>query len=610
MDIPFMAIYTGLILCLFLAVLFINRKITNDLMGVSVKLYEYNGNEVNMELDISEWENVKNEKIKDCTVKDLEECKLTEAFACYKCKQALSTCTPITKELEVFDENGGSKFKIPVSKPGMGFCLRIEGDYKRDCTFKNGGRLLLIDRDSRYIYECFCTSPLIFNKSSMFSDCNQFNACLNGSIKSGWSTLEQIECECPKGTRFERLGNGVPICQKLNLFQSIDFWEGLEYKPLNRKYIDDGYIGKDLFLPNPCEFDAITGKYIGTIGEVMLMNDVAYCVSTDTRYATVAFNSDYLRNNNGKYANAVYMATEKKSPGRYTNEIVYETHTRKRNSNEYYPPISGIRARAYSILVSLPFLTNNSANIGGTGKFFNYAPTFQNTLESSGSFVYIFNAPEPIKKNIQYGSILEFGHTTVLSSGWCELANINCFTKYVGTGAYLSKTLDSDQVFVGMFSPNGTPSYTYDYLGQFKQEPIDANMDNTFLPVIVNSNGKRAINPITRRFTGTILNFTINGILYTKTLYPHDIHILQLYRTAAIDNWAPLPEKTRIYIDDPHLQYNKTYNGRFNFPDGDLIETLPEDIFGFTDKDFAIPRGILRVEIKRDKVKNNYYRFE
>lgn len=187
---------------------------------------------------------------------------------------------------------------------------------------------------------CKCKYDHLITKHTLFDECNYDVAC------NGYGYLKSItnnpmlngECICTAKNTYKTFDTKYgPKCQKERFFE-------LKYNNVNYEhelkvtshYIDLEY--KKFFsypetrsLPNPCNYDAVTNEPISELFSQIknvLVNGkfIAMCHPLDNRYTTVLFESDYLFNNNGKFANAIKKVSNKNSNiqyRQYFNNTVY-----------------------------------------------------------------------------------------------------------------------------------------------------------------------------------------------------------------------------------------------------------------------------------------------
>lgn len=543
-----------------------------------------------------------------------------------------------------------------AANDGSGLCVRqqvTDDETSRiQCTAKYGGRLIVakevvddVDGSERLVFRCLCTEPETFNRMSLHGDCDVFVGCVGGtvSVDDGapfwpgtdddnlhiWSDMRQLQCNCPHGTIMARRPtSGEAYCKPVNIFRDPKEWNSYQ-SALADEFIDPAYKSKlndddALMLPNPCQYDAITGKFIGDIGSVVLspLKSVAYCTSNDPRYVTVVFSSDYLRNNDGRFANGIVKVFSRVAP-RYAKERLLETHTQMRRNGinargpiKYYPIIRGIRSPYKYSLIKLPHMRLDIDQVA-----FKYAQKYTSENEMNESFVYAFSAYEPETERQGFGTFINMGHTFSIPSQFftCELIPRFCSIKPIGSQLLPSRVATShgNDILVHGFPvtrPFSAP-YKYDLpLDLFEKNGNlldDIKDKNIFLPATLNWN---TINVNTHRFTGLYLNYTIDGRLYCKSIYPSDTITLKKYRDQAVTpmhgktvRWSAVREN-RTYNLNYLTNRNDLnfYNQQTDWPTENEIQGIPEDIFGFVNKPHTLPSNLKYITITRDTVSIKY----
>ena len=137
---------------------------------------------------------------------------------------------------------------------------------------------------------------------------------------------------CGKGLVSDRDEYGYPTCREQPFVEKT---ENPEYEsffknnsneesllPVSDERIDKEFSvhfnNKNRLVPNPCAFDAFTGKPFNTNQcyidfSVSKSGRTYFCNTNVAGIATMKYNDDYLSNNGGKYANACYSFLNNKA---------------------------------------------------------------------------------------------------------------------------------------------------------------------------------------------------------------------------------------------------------------------------------------------------------
>lgn len=370
-------------------------------------LYDDNGNRVKIKIEGPP--NI--EQTENCTPTNLKLCTVSDKFSCGNCKEPLSLCHHIENNVIISND-----IIIPANKTkDEGYCLALnESGSARSCTAKNGGKWIINMNANQTLFkfECYCSLPNYFVNSPIDSDCSQFVGCLNGKMKdTNYNTIEEIDCDCNsnyESSRGKTAFSEAPQCVLKNIFK----WDKPEFPVLEQKFIAPMYLtmlDPDVKLPNPCLFDLATNTFVKGIGKIELDKEqnTAYCVALKIGYATTITNSDYLLNNNGNYSNAITSFTN--NPENLISrkhETVYEYHRTKINTSDN--ALKGVRVYYDDFKFKLNYLEKDSGNMGGSGRFYAYAPNIPSRYHHN-AFVYIYNAatPTPMRtQDITLGAML------------------------------------------------------------------------------------------------------------------------------------------------------------------------------------------------------------
>lgn len=494
----------------------------------------------------------------ECNFKTVIKCKISALDDCFACKETLSTCIHFNENVNIYDS--GHKNVVGVvtanSTADEGYCLRLEDKEKRTCSFKNGGRWIIVERDDRYTYVCTCTNPEIFSRTTLHGDCDHFNFCRNGKIANNdtWKTFDDIICDCDEDYK-QIVKNNKSQCIRKNIFQRHK--SHLPFTKLDKKYIDDAYVGKNLNLPNPCTFNPATKTEFGPeIASVHLLNDIAFCVSTSPLHVTVLFEDDYLRNNGGRYANGVVEI----AIGGPVEGTVYETHTKLPKSNKLYDNVfSGRRYSYRDITLNIPFLEETTNNLGGPGQRYEYAESMTLT-ERERALVYVWDAPFPKSRLPEnYGNIITFVPT------YASRFNTD-YRAFYGTLPYTHVPLLTCDKYHIMALSKGFRKYPYlsNPLVESEYKPIDQKpprTDDYTMPILCkNNHSKTIIQMYSKIFTGLITTYYHEDRFHTKPLSP-GASIINKYRLHLDPNWSSFKDTNEaVYVTEPFPLANNLYD--------------------------------------------------
>lgn len=231
-------------------------------------------------------------------------------------------------------------------------------DETRNCNPHTGDWLLArlsVLGDSSYNWVCRCRYPnLMTNISTVFSDCMQPVGCrpdgeLDEDTKLGKTNpFTEGTCICRNGFAPARDSTIGPVCvptpilSESNLPQDVYPRYGLNINqvlkwPEDELYLDprvsviSGNNPHGIQLPNPCKYDAFTYREMNEEEACDLVTEkidgqyVAYCVMKSTHGLPVRAERDYLRNNNGQYANACLRIDHEDIAGTFNYILSYQT---------------------------------------------------------------------------------------------------------------------------------------------------------------------------------------------------------------------------------------------------------------------------------------------
>ncbi|CAJ2002104.1 per os infectivity factor pif-1 [Cotesia congregata filamentous virus 1] len=252
-----------------------------------------------------------------------------------------------------------------------GVCGQLEGIGLNTtyCEAKFGGERVLSQKNptgTLYTWMCSCRHPWIFQKSLITEACLRMNpvgGCPGELSSNLFNSFDEIKCKCKRNyTSTKTLRNGLVMstCRPTTYFDDKHYKppDSIELAPLEA--IDEKYLEKYISataapskLPNPCRYDALTGQAVESSATAVGLrhkNNVYFCDSADPLYVTVTFNSDYLKNNDGRFPNGVvkvYLEKEKK----LNLPVVYEDA-----AAAVKPPMIGWM---YPISYLTPLIQNN-----------------------------------------------------------------------------------------------------------------------------------------------------------------------------------------------------------------------------------------------------------
>lgn len=567
MFVKILCIFIGIVIVLFFNKHFIEAKhtTTKDLV-----LFKDNGNRIkikpktNPAAAAAAAAGTTAAETIECNLKTLVRCKLISDFDCFECKETLSSCVHFEQDETIYDHDNNTTVIGTIkanANASEGYCLRLEGKNKRTCTFKNGGRWILVERDNKYTYVCACLNPDTFSRTTLHGDCTHFNKCRNGKISNNkWEIINEIQCDCNDNY----IKDNKSQCLKKNLFQHTT--SPLPFKKLDRKYIDDRYSGRDLNLPNPCTFNPATKTEYGPdIADIKILNDIAFCVAISPRYVTILFEDDYLRNNGGKYANGVVPI----SSADPENGIIYETHTRHRKSKKLYDNIfTGRRYNFKHIDLYLPFLDLNSQNLGGPGQRYIHA-AFMTPDQRENSLVNVWEAPVPVPVPPQppkFGNIITYVPT------YASRFDAS-YRAFYGIIPSVSVPLLSCSNYHIISLSKGFRKYPYldNPIVESEFNPIDQKpprTDEYTMPMLCKDNKNQTIVQVySNIFTGLITSYTYGEKFFTKPLSPGR-DFVNKYRLNLDPDWVQFKSSNiGMYVNEPfalasdrfeHTQFGET----------------------------------------------------
>lgn len=280
--------------------------------------------------------------------------------ACFKCiesrrfvRQCITLKRPVRVSLNFAFGGGSDEFiDLPANEnEDEGYCLPAlfknitedsEGnqrpsDITRNCNPNTGTWLLARQSDvgdTTYNWLCRCRYPnLMTNLTTIFSDCMRPVGCmpygrLDDRAAAGLvNPYTQGTCVCSVGYEPSYDKTIGPVCIPQIVFSETNLPQDVYRRarfnmdrflqwPRDSRYLDSrlanisGNNPNGLMLPNPCKYDAITYRPLideqscELVSEKIGTETVAYCVIKNPNAVPVRASRDYLRGNNGRYANA------------------------------------------------------------------------------------------------------------------------------------------------------------------------------------------------------------------------------------------------------------------------------------------------------------------
>lgn len=276
----------------------------------------------------------------------------TEAcFRCMESREFVRVCVHLEFPLPLYLSDDEYLVMPANSAPTEGYCLprsfeRIShdndgnwrpADERRNCNPHTGDWLLSrlnAEGDSSYNWICRCRYPnLMTNVDTILSDCMRPVGCrphgrLDDDTSNGKvNPYTDGKCVCDEGYEPGRDSTIGPVClpslavgssslpQRLYPRFDLDLGATLSW-PGDQRFLDGrlatvfGESKEPALLPNPCAYDAVTARRIpaelacGIESSELDGTLTAYCVTRTEDCLAVRTDRDYLRGNNGQFANA------------------------------------------------------------------------------------------------------------------------------------------------------------------------------------------------------------------------------------------------------------------------------------------------------------------
>lgn len=536
----------------------------------------------------------------NCSAEDgqLIECDIDEynelgrESKCGQCRQISGRCINIPEP--IYSSTDPNTILIePNTSADKGYCLPSSTIINK-CTRRNGGKWILTqsentlddhdhhnptddDDDSMmmYTFQCYCSTPNFYqNEFSTGNDCTRFVGCRNGTIKDdNWTSYENIRCDCNLDLYEEKYGSATeaPSCLPLNLYRR-KYSEQMPapFEILDEKYISTDYLkllrgggggggdgSNEINLPNPCTFDLVTKKFIKGIGRVVFdsTEQIAYCVSTHSNYKTITLSDDYLLGNEGKYANAVFLyrladvssdtnTDADDNYNKYEDGIMYET-CRKGTEREH---IKGVRLPYRNFTIHLPYLENDSFNMGNSnGRRYYEFPIIPSNRHKF-TMVYLYDVATPDEKfDVIVGNMITYVPSFMtrksdtkyrVYNGALACINVNEVYKYRDKRAFrIMYPVPPGTLFKSKLGTKGIK-------GDLISPDPSADTFTAGYGLHVEYNGK--IEPYTELFTGTLFTYTIDKKIYTRPVSCGDMILTIKYRQHYDLKWHNIPNEPII----------------------------------------------------------------
>lgn len=293
------------------------------------------------------------EWMKEGTTKNLVACSVSRGidacFVCIESRKYSRSCIHVPNSFPVLSASGET-VDIPRSSDtgntDEGWCLPsafadidFSGttpvpikDKTRNCNPNTGSWLLAQlgqddgKFDSSYNWICKCRYPSLMTNAqhNVLNDCTEAVGCAPHGKLDADSRAGRVdpyvkgtcECEATYKSSFDKVIG--PVCVEENV---LDYglnkvWDilGFDFDELENRFISLKFL--DLFpedqrdslrLPDPCRYDSLTLKKVsGCKADFFDISDqqVVICVTLDGDHIAHVSDTDYLKNNYGKYPNS------------------------------------------------------------------------------------------------------------------------------------------------------------------------------------------------------------------------------------------------------------------------------------------------------------------
>lgn len=437
---------------------------------------------------------------------------------------------------------------IPAnSNSNMGYCLKIEIGADEDdipCTLTNGGtKLFKINERGNFGFFCYCQEPHKFVNNYVDNDCTQYTGCKNGKYDPNTK-----RCECFTGYNEYQNELGVFNCRLITKYKN----GSIQQYSLGREFIDDEYLeflsSTNIQLPNPCLMDIRTNKIFPDAGQIILdtVKNVAYCVSKDSRFIAVRVNDDYLKNNGGKYANAILQYTNVAIPKGERVPEMYET-TYKLNK----PIKRGVRLLYKEFLIKLPYLEKDSQNmLSAGGLLYDKFPILTNEKHFDTRKVYVYEGPKPINEEPQIGTFAVFC-AYFLNHEDYFVGMLATYNPYRRKGA--EHYYDTFNGGINHIPREHMPSGD---LGKAKDDSPNVIIYRSFYPIFGTTFIYDSI-----WSTGIYMTYTKDNLIYTKTISPHTELLVSKFKTYIDSDWNNIRENIKNICVKDAINYERQIIG-------------------------------------------------
>lgn len=491
---------------------------------------------------------------------------------CAQCRQISSRCLHIGEP--VYSASDPSVVVIaPNSSPDKGYCLPSV-TAARSCTRRHGGKWILsraekaseADRFFVYTFECYCATPRFFQNDVLAgNDCTKFVGCHNGALRPGWSSYEQMECDCPAEAYEQQPGsaNEPPSCLPVNVYRRrYDEHVSAPFDILAREFVEPDYLalldGAEISLPDPCTFDLTTKTFVKGIGRAVWDSSrrIAYCESLHSNYRPMIMNDDYLRGNGGKYANVMFRfrigdaSSERNDDADdhyndYRNGVMYEVH----RTGASLQHVAGVRVPYSNFPVRLPYLESDSYNMGNeAGHHYSVHPVIPLNRRPY-AMVYIFDVNRPdYKLELVLGNAIQyipaFMSTSVDTRYRVYNGAIACVNvANAGRTAYLKRAFriiyptPPGHKFAEKLGTTGL-------MGELVYPNVSSDKFTAGYGFHFVHDGQ--VEPHTELFTGTIFTYTIDRRIYTRPVSCGLQLLTNKYRRNYDPEWRNRPQEDMV----------------------------------------------------------------
>lgn len=306
----------------------------------------------------------------NCNDKTIE-CALNDPLSCSMCTNSMTSCVKIDKKTKIYDAHSDEHIAdLEASEVGKGYCLRLAANSRRKCN-ENTGDLVLVRHQigniaHGYTFICKCKYPHLIGQKNIMSDCDVGNGCGEfGHLNSVTDNpMRGGRCICTNGKIADYDSHGAPICRNKKIIEMESNTPTAYTIPLDHPAIasefKEQFVGnpKNIHIVNPCKLDAFSNAFINDAeleSADTVKGTIWYCIPTASNIATVLYDTDYLTNNNGFYANGVYRISEST-----LHEEVQEWNTKNvemyTRNGRYGGPVIGVITTKSELKKANPYL--------------------------------------------------------------------------------------------------------------------------------------------------------------------------------------------------------------------------------------------------------------